>query len=210
MLNAHTGGCPVYVLEPRLTSAGGKIPKWRPRSRRAQYVGVSPVHAENVALVRNLRTGYLSPQFHVVFDDQFETIYADADEPPRTWEDLCIYDKFEATFDKDPPQLGPEWHDPEEQVQKHSRAPSQGRKLYHELQSKDRDIKDDFAFDPPKRLPVPREQQLSAPREPPDLKDLTQVSERPQFRPTREKSAPSSWVRKPHVQRIKSESRSPL
>jgi hypothetical protein len=64
--NTHTWGSPVYVLEPRLTSAGGKIPKWQPRSRRGQYVGASPLHAENVALVRNLKTGYLSPQFHVV------------------------------------------------------------------------------------------------------------------------------------------------
>ena len=37
--NTHTWGSPVYVLEPRLTNAGGKIPKWQPRSRRGQYVG---------------------------------------------------------------------------------------------------------------------------------------------------------------------------
>ena len=43
---AHTWGCPTYVLEPRLTTAGGKIPKWQPRSRRAQYMGTSPLHAE--------------------------------------------------------------------------------------------------------------------------------------------------------------------
>jgi hypothetical protein len=48
--NAHVWGCPVYVLEPSLTQAGGKIPKWQPRSRHAQFVGVSPTHAENMAL----------------------------------------------------------------------------------------------------------------------------------------------------------------
>ena len=52
--NAHPWGCPVYVLEPSLTQAGGKIPKWQPRSRRAQYVGFSPVHSENIGLVRIL------------------------------------------------------------------------------------------------------------------------------------------------------------
>lgn len=31
---ANTWGSPVHVLEPRLTSASGKIPKWQPRSRR--------------------------------------------------------------------------------------------------------------------------------------------------------------------------------
>jgi len=33
LLNAHTWGCPVYVLDPRLKD-GKKIPKWEPRSRR--------------------------------------------------------------------------------------------------------------------------------------------------------------------------------
>ena len=96
--NLHTWGCPAYVLEPKLTEAGGKIPKWKPRSRRAQYLGVSPVHAETVALVRNLSTGYISPQFHVVFDDDFETVYADEDEPPPQWEDMCIFQRFQADF----------------------------------------------------------------------------------------------------------------
>jgi hypothetical protein len=27
--NLHTWGCPAYVLEPKLTQAGGKIPKWK-------------------------------------------------------------------------------------------------------------------------------------------------------------------------------------
>ena len=75
--NLHTWGCPTYVLEPKLTTAGGKIPKWQPRSRRGHYIGVSPSHAENIALVLNNRTGYISPQYHVVFDDWFETIYLD-------------------------------------------------------------------------------------------------------------------------------------
>ena len=59
--NAHVWGSPCYVLDPRLSSAGGKIPKWQPRSRRGQCVGLSPNHAENVPLVRDLRTGHLSP-----------------------------------------------------------------------------------------------------------------------------------------------------
>ena len=31
--NLHVWGCPTCVLEPKLTEAGGKIPKWKPRSR---------------------------------------------------------------------------------------------------------------------------------------------------------------------------------
>ena len=29
-----------------------------------------------MALVRNLHTGYISPQYHVVFDDKFETVFS--------------------------------------------------------------------------------------------------------------------------------------
>ena len=91
--HAHPWGCPVYVLEPSLTQSGGKIPKWQPRSRRAQFVGVSPDHAENVAMVKNLTTGFVSPQYHLVFDDWFETVYA-GDQEPDTWKELCLYDKL--------------------------------------------------------------------------------------------------------------------
>lgn len=48
------------MLDPCLTSAGAKIPKWQPRSQQGQYVGVSPVHAENISVISNLKTGYLS------------------------------------------------------------------------------------------------------------------------------------------------------
>ena len=53
-------GCPTYVLEPTLQD-GRKLPKWKSRSRRGQYMGWSPIHASNVALVRNLNTGRISP-----------------------------------------------------------------------------------------------------------------------------------------------------
>ena len=218
LTHAHTWGCPVYVLEPRLTSAGGKIPKWKPRSRRAQFVGVSPSHAENVAMVRNLRTGYLSPQFHVVFDDQFETVFADENSVPPNWDDLCIFERFEVAFDKEAPQLGPEWQDPREPLQ--PSVAIQRKKLYHELQTKDKEIKEDFAFQaPPPRLAprehplsaprepplrAPREPPLSAPREPSNLEQLTQATERLQLKSTREQQrAPSALVRKPHVPRVK-------
>ena len=49
--NAHPWGCPVYVLQPKLQN-GQKIPRWDPRSRRGQYLGVSPHHASSVGLVK--------------------------------------------------------------------------------------------------------------------------------------------------------------
>lgn len=65
--------CPTYVLHPTLQSKG-KLPKWKPRSRRAQYMRWSPLHVSNVALMRHLTTNRISPQFHVIFDNWFETI----------------------------------------------------------------------------------------------------------------------------------------
>ena len=71
----HTLFCPVYVLDSRLQSAGGPgPPKWEPRSRIGVYLGHSPFHAGSVALVFNPSTGRVSPQYHVVFDDEFSTV----------------------------------------------------------------------------------------------------------------------------------------
>ena len=128
--NAHVWGCPAYVLEPKLTSAGGKIPKWNPRSRRGQYVGVSPVHAETVGVVKNLTSGYLSPQYHLVFDDWFETVYSSLTEQPEEWEDMCQFNSFQTEFDGEPPPLGSDWEDKDSQSG--SQAVPQGRPLYHQ------------------------------------------------------------------------------
>ena len=82
LLNSHPWGCPVYVLQPKLQD-GMKIPKWEPRSRRGQYMGHSPLHASTVGLVRNLKTENISPQFHVVYDDFFETVHSSDAEAPQ-------------------------------------------------------------------------------------------------------------------------------
>jgi hypothetical protein len=70
---AHVFGCPVYVLDPKLQD-GHKIPKWEPRARLGMFVGFSPLHSSLVPLVLNILTGKISPQYHVVFDDKFETV----------------------------------------------------------------------------------------------------------------------------------------
>ena len=69
----HVWGCPAYVLEPKLQD-GKKIPKWRPRARRGQFLGISPHHSSTVGIVQNLRTGNVTPQYHVVYDDNFYTV----------------------------------------------------------------------------------------------------------------------------------------
>ena len=37
-------------------------------------MGYSPEHATNVGLILNLRTKRISPQFHVLYDDFFQTV----------------------------------------------------------------------------------------------------------------------------------------
>jgi hypothetical protein len=85
----HTFGCPCYVLDHRLQSGLGQIPKWEPRSRMGIYVGRSPSHASNVGLILNPRTGHVSPQFHVVYDDDFTTVpYLRTATVPPHWAQL--------------------------------------------------------------------------------------------------------------------------
>ena len=66
---------PSYVLNRRLKSAGGPgPPKWELRSRIGVYLGNSPFHAGSVALVWNPTTVQISPQYHVVFNNEFSTV----------------------------------------------------------------------------------------------------------------------------------------
>ncbi|MGH7974178.1 MAG: hypothetical protein ACREBR_01535, partial [bacterium] len=80
--HAHVWRCPAYVLDRSLQD-GKKIPKWRPRSRRGMFVGISPEHASTIGEILNLTTGSISSQYHVVYDDWFSTVYSPDDvEPP--------------------------------------------------------------------------------------------------------------------------------
>ena len=106
--NYHPLFCPVYVLDHRLHSAGSAgLPKWDARSRIGVYCGHSPFHAGNVALVFNPKTGLISPQYHVVFDDEFTTVpYMARSEVPPHWPELfkqscelSTDEQFELTMD---------------------------------------------------------------------------------------------------------------
>ncbi len=68
----HTFGCPVFALDNPLTS-NKAVPQWDPRARLGLNLGPSPTHARNVHLVLSLTTDLVSPQFHLRFDDFFET-----------------------------------------------------------------------------------------------------------------------------------------
>ena len=125
--NAQPWGCPVYVLQPKLQN-GQKIPKWEPRSRQGQYVGDSPLHASTVGLVRNLKTNNISPQYHVVYDSYFETVHSDSLTPPEVWDELLIFNRYQANFDENEyvPELSNEWLSPEEIIAKQENDLSEG------------------------------------------------------------------------------------
>jgi hypothetical protein len=77
MKHFHPFGCPVYVLESALQSAGAMFNKWIERARVGIFLCHSPNHAASVPLVMSTQTGLVSPQFHVVYDDDFATVKFD-------------------------------------------------------------------------------------------------------------------------------------
>ena len=86
----HAFGCPTYVLDNALQSGQGSS-KWKRCSRLGAYHGPSPSHARSVTLVLNPRTGHVSPQFHVKFDNFFETVQdksTNMDAPEPEWKYL--------------------------------------------------------------------------------------------------------------------------
>jgi hypothetical protein len=97
--NFHTLFCPMYVMDQCLQSAGGPgPPKWEPRSRMGVYLGHSPFHAGSVALVFNPKTARVSPQYHVIFDDDFTTVpYMERGEVPPNLEELARLSAESAT-----------------------------------------------------------------------------------------------------------------
>ena len=103
-LDLHVWGCPVYVLDKSLQD-GNKIPRWKPRSSRSVYVGVSDSHASTVPLVLNISTGAITPQFHVVFDDWFATVPSEDEDIPNfnsdDWNKMFGESRFQYILDKD-------------------------------------------------------------------------------------------------------------
>jgi hypothetical protein len=107
----HVWGSPAYVLDPKLQD-GHKLPKSKPRSRRAIFLGLSKRHAATIPLVLNCQTSAISAQFHVIFDDWFTTVVsttADDDSVPEWWSNLFAT-KFRYQFDDgNPATLDSSW-----------------------------------------------------------------------------------------------------
>lgn len=71
----HVWVCPVYVLEKAIAD-GRKLPCWQPPSVCTVHMGFSKKHSSTVPFILNPNTGYITAQFHVIFDDWFATVAA--------------------------------------------------------------------------------------------------------------------------------------
>ena len=70
--------CPFFVLEPKLQK-GQKPPRWNLIDCLGQCCGFWGEHSSLVDDVKNLSTGYISPYYHLVDDDLFETVICKVD-----------------------------------------------------------------------------------------------------------------------------------
>jgi hypothetical protein len=88
-------GCPTYQLNHSLQ--GGKSrPKWEQRLEPVVYLGRSPKHTSSIAMVLDLTTAHVSPQFHLKVDDLFETVSPtrqNAQAHESLWQWLCHFGK---------------------------------------------------------------------------------------------------------------------
>jgi hypothetical protein len=71
----HPLFCPVYVLERRMQE-GTSPPKFTKRTTQKVYVGHIHHYSKLVLMVWDSKTKLVSPQFHVMFDDNFDTVQA--------------------------------------------------------------------------------------------------------------------------------------
>jgi hypothetical protein len=65
--------CPVYVLDRRMQE-GTSPPKWTKRTTQKVYVGHLHHYSRSDPMVCDPKTKLVSPQFHVMFDDNFDTV----------------------------------------------------------------------------------------------------------------------------------------
>jgi hypothetical protein len=67
--------CPVCVLDQRMQE-GTSPPKWTKRTTQRVYVGHLHHYSKSVLILWDPKTKLVSPQFHVMFDDNFDTVKA--------------------------------------------------------------------------------------------------------------------------------------
>ena len=77
----HVFGSPAYLLDKTIAD-GKKLPRWKPKSERVIFVGISGKHLSQTPMVLNPRTRATTTPYHVVFDDWFATVGSSPDALP--------------------------------------------------------------------------------------------------------------------------------
>ena len=101
LMRAHVWGCPVFVLEAKLKDYQ-KLSKCNRRLRLGKFLGFSDEHSTFVANVCNLQTEFILPQYHLVFDDLYETTVLTGDNDPVI-NTICneLFDSSRDWYDKE-------------------------------------------------------------------------------------------------------------
>jgi hypothetical protein len=82
---------------------GQKGPMWLQRACLVLYLGTSPIHLRNIALDLNLKTRLASPQFHIAFDDLFETVQRKSGNPRHSlWQQVTGFTALTAAPPQEP------------------------------------------------------------------------------------------------------------
>ena len=165
ILNYHPPFCPVYYVLHSGLQGGGKRPnKWVRKSRIAVYLGSSPRHARSVALVLSLLTGYVSPQFHLKFDDFFETVQDTTSLPQSKWQLLSGFITSKGKKQQTAtPQQGVSTQSPDPRSSSHNNDP-----LEFDLVDPDRETDQSSAQEPsdPDLLPLEHREEAAPVRTP--------------------------------------------
>ena len=72
--NFYTWNSLIYILDAVNQSGGIGTPKFDPISHVDIYLDCSPYYGGTVALVLNMTSDLVSPQHHVVFDNELSTM----------------------------------------------------------------------------------------------------------------------------------------
>lgn len=110
----HVFGSPAYRLDKTIAD-GKKLPRWKPKSERVIFVGVSDYHFAATPRVLNPRTRAITTPYHVVFDDWFATVGSSAEDIPDfqtpEWQKLFGDSTYQFVNDFDGPRMEMECFD---------------------------------------------------------------------------------------------------
>jgi hypothetical protein len=92
-------GSPTYILQNELQD-GSSINRWKPRSWTGVYVGNSTCHSSGIPLIYNPTTSHISPQFHVIYDENFHSVSRNSTMDPEAYLEQ-LYDTSARWLHKD-------------------------------------------------------------------------------------------------------------